>query len=204
MDNKPSPWHLLIALGLTVQMTLWLSCSQPFHETEEGAESMRGLLTEKFGDNVRMCDLSLFHDRTVGNSISAMVRIDDRPNMMANWVYLHTPLQVGRQPLANRGFGRFKIGAFGSWDKRNEQFIDPGHHRFFGIDEVRWDIISTLFIKVEDDMKARGVPNPVLQLIHFSKFSGQVTATVVATTMGGGSSLSYEFDMDGNMIRPPS
>jgi hypothetical protein len=178
------------------------SCTQPFHETDEGVTSMKALLEEQFGSNGQLCDVTLFYDGSVGNSISAFVKVTDRPNMMANWVYLNTPVHVGRQ-LGRRSVGRFQVGSIGGWDNRNEQFIDPKRHVFFTVDEVKWELIPRLYEIAEKDMAARGVHEPVMQMILLSKSSGRVTATVIATTMGGGSSMTYEFDMEGNMVRQP-
>lgn len=163
---------------------------------------MRELLLQQFGSSSQLCDVILFYDETVGNSLSIQLRNEERPMMMENWVYLNTPVHVGRQP-GKRSLGRMKVGAIGGWTKKNEQFIDTVRHRFLTIDSIPWESIPKYYEFAEQDMMAIGVPDPQLQMVMFSKVSGRLTATVIATTMGGGSSMLYEFDMDGTLVRPP-
>jgi len=228
-------------------------CKESFHRTEDGTMAMKEVLTGQFGGNSQFAQITLFYDPTVGNSLSVTVRNAERPMMMDDWVYLNVPVNVGRNP-GMRSIGRFQIGSIGEWTKRSERFIDTSEQRYMHIDDINWELIPSLYEIAEQDMMARGVPEPRLNGVTFlrspsnsviggasqdtlaqgqiavqdpaavdnqlnevkhglsgyvqgaatgSPASGRLTATVIASTMGGGSTITYEFDMTGKLVRPP-
>ncbi len=197
------PFNLLHLLTLVVGLVSSSGCKEPFHESAEGTQGMKELIIEQFGNGRRYGEVILFYDATVGNSVVVSVQNEERPMMMDNWVYLNTPVNVGRQP-GKRSFGRVNVGSIGGWTKKYEKFIDSSTQKYLEVDEIRWNLIPKFYDIAEADMISRGVPDPQLQMVVFGKSSGKLTAIVITTTMGGGSSMTYEFDMDGNMVRPPA
>lgn len=189
-------YSIILIIAFTALLT---GCADttPFYANAEKIAAQRKLIEEKFGKDVKLGNLSLVYDKSSGNFITVEVRTSPQAKVVNWWTYSKIPRAARR-----RGIKFFEF-AIGGWSEVRENLYKPGNQKFFGLDELMWDKIPGLCITVLQDLEKKGIPEPELKFVSFSNYNNELTATIEASTRGGGSSISYIFNMKGQLVNEP-
>lgn len=188
---------IILALIFNALLSSCGSSESPFYNSKEDMLKQVEKIEKQFPGNLPYKNISLVYDPTVGNILSLAVKQKPESKMVENWSYVNTPLSGGRRGM------RFKFGAFGSWSKANEQFETENDLRYFTLKQIPWDEVPAWISKAAADMQKKGVAEPEMELVSFLNNGRGLVALISLQTQGGGSSLHYEFNMDGKLATEP-
>ncbi len=185
------------ALLFTIILSSCGSNESPFYKSKDDMQKQVDKIEKQFTSNVMYKQVTMMFEPNVGNIIAVMVKQQPESKMIENWSYVNTPISGGRRGV------RLKLGSFGSWNKANEEFEKDNSFRDFSLKEIPWGEIPKWVSMAAADMIKKGVAEPEMQLLTFMNNGNGLVALISLQTQGGGSSVRYEFNMEGKLARAP-
>lgn len=186
-----------LALLFVVLLSSCGSNESPFYNSKEAMQNQVEKIEKQFTGNVLYKQVTMIYEPNVGNILSVAVKQQPESKMIENWSYVNTPISGRRRGM------QLKLGSFGSWNKANEQFETENDLRYFSLKEIPWGEIPKWVSMAAADMIKKGVVEPEMELLTFINNGNGLIALISLQTQGGGSSLSYEFNMEGKLAREP-
>lgn len=181
----------------TILLSSCGSKESPFYKSKEDMQKQVEKIEKQFTGNVQYKQVSMVYEPNVGNILAVMVKQQPESKLIENWNYVNTPMSGRRKGIS------FKLGSFGSWSKANEQFENENDLRYFSLKEIPWGEIPKWVSMAAADMNKKGVAEPEMELLTFINNGNGLIALISLQTQGGGSSVRYEFNMEGKLAREP-
>lgn len=173
------------------------AASTPFYSGPDAMLAEVKKLQEQFPGNAKYQLIVFFYEGLSGNIIGVNVKTQPESKMIEVWNYRNTPVK------SNRRGTQVNWGSMGSWEKSAERFDEDNGMDFFDLNQIPWAEIPKWIAEAMADMKKRGVSEPEFDGLTLMNSVDGLVAMIDIETMGGGSSLTYMFNMDGRLVSEP-